>query len=200
MPHSTSFKSARSKHLGFSVVMSDQSVWEQLVLVDAEAGSTASAQSSGPRAYDRVALEAFLSQDSWTKMDLALGGFIEQALQGALVPSSPSGSDSETGTEPFGSSSKRRRKRSRGAHQESDVYCAAWKSMMDTIATDKQIRKVILYVCMYVCMFVFDFASSLFCVVAFTFLMLFCLCSFTLAVHICLRNRDSQRFKTRGMQ
>lgn len=87
-----------------------------------------SATGPSSRAYDREVVERYLTEHSWKQLDHALGNFVDEVFHAALVPSKDS-----TGT---------KKKKHKKLYNESSVYCATWKGMMDTILMDKSVRKV----------------------------------------------------------
>ena len=159
LPISKSFKTEGAGRLGLQIPVSNQSVWEQLVTDSDAPGTTQSSQEqekAQARSYDRLALETFLSQDSWHRADQMLSDFVGQTLLQQLQPSNGAGNPTAAGTKSSSSRKKRRQKKKEGAHEESEVYCEAWKSMMDTMSADKKIRKV----CMNILLFLACLLSS----------------------------------------
>ena len=161
---SQSFKTEGAGRLALQLQVSNQSHWEDLVL---GAGGTSASQTTvkeegqeqgASRSYDREALESFLSQDSWQRVENVLSEFVGLMLRSA--EESPRYSSTDTDIDSAGSgerreergereeeiktSSSRRKKRQHRhgtSYVESEVYCDAWKSMMETMAADKRIRK-----------------------------------------------------------
>ena len=103
--------------LSLRISISNASVWERLIL-DTNTGES--------QVYDNEALDLYLSKQSWRVLDNVLSDFIEHSLSEVR----------ENFNEPMEHQTSGR------SFNESKVYCRAWKSMMDTMAVEKNVRKV----------------------------------------------------------